>query len=205
MVLPFLSLMWVVPRFSFTSLGGVVWSVPSLGGVASHPFLLSGAVFPSLLSWCSVVVSLLRHFGWCCFFWEPATPKGGRGRQHDQKKAEAKQPHPNGRKDHHPTVFNITSVNQTKPNSFFQFFFLKNELNFIFISFKRERPPHRKEAGESSTTQGEGRKHSTTQQERGEKRATDFGREHSNFCLDQLWPRRTNSDATQLWRRTFFY
>ena len=87
--------------------------LPSRSGVNPPP--------PRCLRWI-VVLSPLRALGWCFFFWEPSSPKRVRGRQHDQKEEEAKEPHPQGRggkaaplkgirRDHHSTELNLTSVN----------------------------------------------------------------------------------------------
>ena len=64
-------------------LGGAAWPPP--WGVAA--ILPGSGVFPSC--------ALSSHVFF--IFWEPAPPKGGRRRQHDQKEEEAKQPHPQGR------------------------------------------------------------------------------------------------------------
>ena len=75
--------------------------------------LRSGAFLPGL-------------FGPVLFF-SGNPPKGGRGRQLDQKKEETKQPQPQGRegkaaplkwrrRDHHSTELNFTSVNLTNLN-----------------------------------------------------------------------------------------
>ena len=140
----------VVLLLSSLLLGGAAWPSPSSGGVVFSlslwvvlPFFPSFAwncfslffcwvVLLGLLLLWVVVLSSLRPLG-CFFFnifWELAPPKGGGGRQHDLKKEEAKQPHPQGRKgkaaplkgrrrDHHSTELNLTSVNLTNLNSFF--------------------------------------------------------------------------------------
>ena len=83
---------WVVLLFRLL-MGGAVWSPLPLGGVAFplsfcvvlHGLLLLWVVlfFPSPLAWYClpsllwvVVLSPLRHLGWCLFFWNSTTKKG---------------------------------------------------------------------------------------------------------------------------------
>ena len=113
---------------------------PTLGGVASFPLHLDGAALSSrplggavfhltsVLLWV-VVLSSPARLGLVLFFREPAKPKRGRRRPHDQKKEEAKPLHPkrrhrkavplNGRRDHHSTELNFSSVFLTNLLLFF--------------------------------------------------------------------------------------
>ena len=121
-------------------LGGAAWSPRPLGRGALPLSSVGWCCLPSLLR--LVVLSSLRSLGWCFFliFREPAPPRGGRRRQHDQKE-EAKQPHPQGkggkaaplkgrRRDHHSTELNLTSFDLTDLN------FL-NVSNFFLINLIR--------------------------------------------------------------------
>ena len=80
-------LCWVPPGLLLLQ---VVLLCPSL--------LLGGAAFLLLLH--LMLLSTLRPQASVCFFifLEPAPAKGGRGRQHDLKEEEGKQPHPQGRR-----------------------------------------------------------------------------------------------------------
>ena len=193
--------LWVGLLFSSLLLGGAVWPPPfgrccvfpsHWGGAAFLPLgdcvfssssLLGGAASLTLPSW-EVVLSPTAPFGlMLLLFWEPAHPKHGGGRQHDQKKEEAKQPHPEGevappkeRRDHHSTK--LTSVNLTKLNFNFPFFTFNKtcfRVNFITAAAPKggsgkAAPPQREEGGEKAQLPKRRREGSSTTNKREEEK-----------------------------------
>ena len=176
--------LWMVRRFS-----------PSFGWGCLSPLFCHSSV-----GWCCLASAPLgrgavlpARLGLVLFFGERAPPQRGRGRQHDQKEEEAKQPHPKGgrgRPRHWKGGVTTTQLNWTE----LHLTLLISTLcvaSFILLQRERHHPAGKKRI--NSTTQREtGEKHchpkeekegSITEKERGTYPSfASFGR----WCLSPV-------------------